>query len=225
MENKQTGASIQQVLTDSIQQMANLSLGSMKPLMEGMVSNLSSINKSVQEGGLPAIKIPRLKSQCDNCCPPEPSCPPHCIASIHRCAMQGERIVVPFVVKNTCSHAKTWRIGVRELKNEDGQVAPSQPQLSKQSVTLEPGRSERVLMQIDLGNFTNGAVYTTEIVLREKDVNQNICFTLTMDDCNATVAEPKDEKKYRLRWQGWQSHYYCEPASNRLQTNILSNQG
>jgi hypothetical protein len=227
MENKQTGSSLQQVLTDSIQNMTNLSLGSMKPLMDGMMNNLLSINKSVQEGGIPVMKIPQIKLQgdsCDNCCPPKTSCPPHCLTSIQRCAIQGERIVVPFLVKNTCSHAKTWRIGVRELKNEDGQMAPSQPQLNKQSVTLEPGRSERVLMMIDLEKFTNGSVYTTEIVLREKDINQNICFTLKVDDCNATVAAPQDEKKYNLRWQSWQSHYYCEPPKNRLQTGPVTHQ-
>jgi hypothetical protein len=227
MENKKTGTGLQQALTESIQNMANLSLGSLKPLMDGMMGNLASINKSVQEGGLPVMKIPQLKLQTDNCncCPPENICPPHCIASINRCAMQGERIVVPFNIKNTCSHAKTWRIGVRELKDQDGQMAAAQPQLNKQTVTIEPGRSERVLMMLDLNNFTNGSVYSTEIVLREKDINQNICFTLTIDgDCNTVTAAPQDEQKYNLRWQGWQSHYYCEPPKNRLQPGPVIHQ-
>jgi len=224
MESKQTGSSLQQVLTDSIQNMANLSLGTMKPLMDGMMNNLLSINKSVQEGGIPLMKIPQIKIKTDNCCVPENTCPPHCLTSIQRCAMQGERIVVPFYIKNTCSQAKTYRIGVRELKNEDGQLAPAQPQLNKQLVTLEPRRSERILMTIDLEKFITGSVYTTEIVLREREINQNICFTLTIADCNATVAAPQDEQKYRLRWQSWQSHYYCEPPKNRLQTGPLTHQ-
>ena len=219
-------AGLQQVLTDSIQNMANLSLSSVKPLLDGMINNFSAINKSVLKGGIPAIKIPQIKMQGSDCCPPETTCPPHCLTSINRCAMQGERIIVPFLVKNTCSHAKTYRIGVRELKNEDGQLAPSQPKLNKQAVTLEPGRSERVLMMIDLEKFSNGSVYTTEIVLREHEINQNICFTLMVDgDCNTAVAEPQDEKKYQLRWQNWQSHYYCEPQKKAVHANVLTIEG
>lgn len=221
MENNQnTVAGLQQVLTDSIQKMANLSLGNLKPFIDGMMSNLSAINKTVMETGIPVIKIPSIKMQDGNCCPPENVCPPHCIASISKCAMAGERIVVPFTIKNTCSFSKTYRIGVRELKSDDGQMAPAQPLLNKQSVTLEPGRSEKVLMTIDLEKLNNGSVYTTEIVLRENEINQNICFTLSLDGgCNTVVAEPQDEKKYRLRWQNWQSHYYCEPQKDRVATN------
>lgn len=225
MENKQTGSGLQQVLTESIRNMANLSMSTMKPMMDGMMKNLLSINKSVQEGGLPSIQIPQLKIQTDHCCPPETSCPPQCLSSIHRCAMEGERIRVPFLIKNTCSHVKTWRIGVRELKNEEGQMAPSQPQLNKSSLTIEPGRSERVVMMIDLEKFSNGAVYSTEIVLREREINQNICFTLSVDGaCLETEVAPYDEKKYRQRWQGWQSHYYCEPPKNRLQTGSVNHE-
>ncbi len=221
MENKQnTAAGLQQVLTDSIQKMANLSIGNMKPFIEGMMNNLTAINKTVIDSGIPAIKIPSIKIQDCDCCPPKNDCPPHCIASISKCAMAGERILVPFKIKNTCSILKTYRIGVRELKSDDGQPAPAQPRLNKQSVTLEPGRSERVLMTIDLEKFNNGSVYATEIVLRENEINQNICFTLSLDgDCHTIVAEPQDEKKYRLRWQNWQSHYYCEPQKHRIATN------
>ena len=120
--------------------------------------------------------------------------------------------MVPFLVKNTCNETKTYRVGVRELKDQDGKPAPFQPQLNKHSVTLEPGRSERVVMLLDLSDFANGSTYTTEIVLRENEINQNICFTLKIDnDQNLVTAQPQNEKQYQLRWQSWQSHYYCEP--------------
>lgn len=215
-------AGLQQVLSNSMQNLANVSLKAIKPILDGVISNVSAINKSVLEGGLPAIKIPQFKTQDSDCCPPQQTCPPHCLTSISHCAMQGERIMVPFIVKNTCSQTKTYRIGVRELKDQDGNLAPTQPQLNKQSVTLDPGRSERVLMLIDLDKFNSGSVYTTEIVLREKEINQNICFTLMVDDnCNAVTAEPQDEQKYMLRWQSWQSHFYCEPQKHTLSTNVI----
>ncbi|MBC7874806.1 MAG: hypothetical protein H7Y01_12465, partial [Ferruginibacter sp.] len=133
--------------------------------------------------------------------------------------------IVPFMVKNTCSHAKTYRIGVRELIDADGRPAPSQPILNKQTITLQPGRSERVLMQIDLDKFENGSSHSTEIVIRENEINQNICFTLKVNnDCQQVVtAEPQDEKKYKLRWQSWQSHYYCEPKKDRKDTPVITN--
>ena len=213
---------LQKVLTDSLQNMADLSIGSIKPLVDGMVKNMTAVNSAVYSGGLPAIKLPQIKLQDSNCCPPENTCPPHCLASIKRYAMQGERVVVPFLVKNACNIAKTYRIGVRELMDADGNMAPSQPVLNKNSVTVQPGRSERVLMMIDLEKFTNGSEYTTDIVLREKDINQNICFTLCVDaDCNTVTATPQDEQKYRLRWQSWQSHYYCEPQKLRLVGNTV----
>jgi hypothetical protein len=213
MSNTQYNASgLQKVLTDSLQNMADISMSSIKPIIDGMVKNMASVNSAVYSGGLPAIKLPQIKLQDCNCCPPEQTCPPHCIASIKRCAMPGERIIVPFLVKNSCSMVKTYRVGVRELVDADGKPAPFQPMLNKSSVTVQPGRSERVLMMIDLEKFTNGSEYTTEIVLREKDINQNICFTLSLDaDCNTVTAAPEDEKKYNLRWQSWQSHYFCEP--------------
>lgn len=204
---------LQKIFTDSMQNMAELSLGTISPLVDGMVKNIAAFNSSALSGGLPVIKIPNIKlgGDCSDCCPPEHSCPHHCLISIRRCAMKGERIIVPFLIKNTCSHAKTWRIGVRELMDADGKTAPDQPKLNKHSATIPPGRSEKVLMMIDLEKFSNGTEFTTEIVLREKEINQNICFTLVVEDCNATTVIPQDEQKYRLRWQDWKSHYYCEP--------------
>ena len=116
------------------------------------------------------------------------------------------------MVKNKCGGTKHYRIGVRDLKNVDGSMAPSQPILNKHDVTLDAGQSEMVLMSIDLLQVPNGNTYNAEIVLREKDINQNICFKLIVDgNSNVPVAEPLDEKKYLLRWQSWKSHFYCEP--------------
>ena len=213
---------LQDVVGNTLRDLANSSLAAYKPIMEGVLNNFSNINKSVLSGDLSAIKLPKLFKETCNCCPPDCcECPPHCIASINRCAAQGERIIVPFMVKNTCSQAKTYRVGVRELVDADGKAAPSQPILNKQTVTLQPGRSERVLMRLDLDKFENGNSYSTEIVLREKDINQNICFTLKVnDDCQLVTAEPQDEKKYKLRWQSWQSHYYCEPKKDLKEISV-----
>ena len=52
-------AGLQQVLSNSMQNLANVSLKAIKPILDGVISNVSAINKSVLEGGLPAIKIPQ----------------------------------------------------------------------------------------------------------------------------------------------------------------------
>jgi len=225
MDSKSTTtADVQKTLADNFQQLTNLSVSTLKPMMEGFLKNITAINNSVIKNGLPLIQIPQLNTGNCDCCPPQESCPPHCIASITRNALEGERIVVPFMVKNDCNQTKTYRIGVRELNDENGAAAPSQPVLNKNSVTLDPGRSEKVLITVDLSDFKNGSIYTTEIVLREKEINQNICFTLTVEDPNATVVIPQSEQQSRLKWQSWKDHYYCEkPTVNRTPgTNVLS---
>lgn len=217
--NKSTN--LQDIIGNTIRDITNSSLAAYKPLMEGMMNNLTSLNQSVLKGDYTALKMPKLFKETCNCCPPDCDCPPHCIASISRCAAQGERIIVPFLVKNTCSHTKTYRVGVRELKDQDGKLSPTQPKLNKHSITVEPGRSERVLMLLELDKFENGTTHSTEIVLREKEINQNICFTLKIDnDCQLISVEPKDEKQFLLKWQSWQSHYYCEPKKNRQVADI-----
>lgn len=220
-------AEIQKTLTENLQQLTNLSVSAFKPVMEGMINTMATIGNTILKSGLPVIKIPKIKTSSCDCCPPEETCPPHCIASITRTAIQGERIIVSFTVKNDCSHAKTYRVGVRELKDENGELAPSQPVLNKNSVTLDPGRSEQVLMTIDLDNFKTGSTYTTEIVLREKEINQNICFTLNVESAGSTVVSPQDEQQYLLRWQSWKDHYYCErPRISRTTgANVLSISG
>lgn len=211
------------MLGKSFLDLANSSMEMYKPLLRNMVDNLGAVNETLAKGDFTKMKMPKLFKETCNCCPPEFECPPHCIAAIERHAMQGERIIVPFYVKNTCSHQKTYRIGVRDLTDADGQMAPSQPQLNRHEVKLEPGQSMRVLMQVDLNGFKNSSTYTTEIVLREKDINQNICFTLKIDnDPDHVVAEPKEERKMKLKWQSWKDHYYCEPNKGRVVPTLNS---
>ena len=212
MQNTSRQNNLQSLISDTLTQIAGNSLQSFKPVMENMLSNMTAMTRSVKNIDTGNLSLPKLYKETCNCCPPEDKCPPHCIAQITRTAAQDERIMVPFLVKNTCNETKTYRVGVRELKDQDGKPAPFQPQLNKHSVTLEPGRSERVVMLLDLSDFANGSTYTTEIVLRENEINQNICFTLKIDnDQNLVTAQPQNEKQYQLRWQSWQSHYYCEP--------------
>ncbi|WP_462251931.1 hypothetical protein [Ferruginibacter sp.] len=228
MANNLNTEGIQKIFGDSMQSLTDTSLSFFKPVIESLMSSVNTNSKSANGDDssfkFPQLKIPQIKFQENcNCCPPEETCPPHCIATLNRSAMVGERIIVPFLVKNNCSHTKTLRIGVRELLDEKGNIAPGQPRLNKQSVTLPQGRSEQVLLTLDLDKFNNGSTYTTEIVLREKEINQNICFTLSTADHAAITAEPQDEQKYKLKWQSWKSHFYCEPKKTIAGTNVLTN--
>ena len=146
-------------------------------------------------------------------CPPENTCPPKWIGKIYRKAMAMESILVPITIANSCSEAKTYKIGLRELRDVDGNLAPSQPILNKNNFTLEPNSSTRILMGINLANFSN-KTYQQEIVVREQDFNQNILFTLEVVDDQGEVFIPVDEKKFRLKWQSWKTHFYCEPKRN-----------
>lgn len=205
-------------ITDGIKKLADISMGTFKTTIESASRNLSDMSKVMSGLGLGTFTLPSLKKDDHECCPPKHECPPHCILQITRTASAGERIIVPFMVKNNCNTQKKYRVGVRDLKHIDGSMAPAQPVLNKNEVTLEPGQSELVLMSLDLLQFSNGNTYNAEIVVREKDINQNICFTLKVDGNNAVpVATPLDEKKYLLRWQSWRSHFYCEPKKeNRV---------
>lgn len=208
MENNST-INLQQTLTNNLKQLTDMSLSLSKPLMDNFVNNFSSLSKAVLEN-VNSFTIPQFKIQNTDCCAPKKECPPHCLATISRTAMAGERIIVPFTIKNNCNSEKTYRVGVRDLKDIDGKPAPQQPVLNKASVTLGAGEQERVLMMIDLGKFSEGKTYNTEIVLREKEYNQNICFTLEIADGTDIVVAPIDEKKYRMKWQSWKDHFYCE---------------
>ena len=217
MENKIKG------ITDGLQKMADISIATVKSSIENTSKNISELTKVMTGMGIRpfvipfASVLPFVKKDSHGCCPPEEDCPPHCLTRISRNAFAGERITVPFMVRNTCNSSRHYRIGARELKNIDGSPAPSQPILNKKEVTLNAGESEMVLMTIDLGQFSSGQIYDAEIVIREKDINQNICFRLTVDGySNIPVADPLDEKKYLMHWQSWQSHFYCEPVKARI---------
>jgi hypothetical protein len=151
------------------------------------------------------------KNDC-NACPPECNCPPQCLLGINRDASPGEIIVVPFKVKNILQSAKTYLVGVRPFYDNDGNLLPNQPTLNKTTLNLQPGQSMLVEMKIDLTNgYVGGNSYSTEIVIREKDVNQNICFTLNITS-NRFIPEahPLNEQSYFTHFQDWKSHYYCD---------------
>jgi hypothetical protein len=210
--------SLQNSLTSNLQQLTESTVVNMKPILDNLVNSYSTLNNVLNTSTLSNYKIPNMNygDSCD-CCPPTDCCPPHCLAKINRTAMSGERILVPITIKNDCSTAKTYRIGVRELIDENGNNAPNQPQLNKTSVTLQPNQSEVILMKIDLDKFNNGSTYNAEIVLREKEINQNICFTLNVNNASGNLVSPKSEKSYHQKWQSWKSHFYCEPK--KLRTN------
>jgi hypothetical protein len=189
MENKENNLEgIQQNLLRGFQMLTDFSLSTLD-------SSMKYINSS-QPG--------------KDSCTPKNECPPHCLLLIERHAISGERIVVPFMIRNSSGTQRRYRVGMRELKNINGSAAPSQPRLNKNQVLLEAGMEELVLMEIDLREFSNGNTYSTEIVIREKEINQNICFKLIVGLNKVPVAKPLDEKKYTLRWQGWETHFYCE---------------
>lgn len=197
-----------------LQQLADLSNAALKSSIENSIKTTSAsidIINALTEASSGSQK--KKKDDC-GCCLPENECPPRCLITISRTAYAGERIIVPFKVKNSCNSSKTYRVGVRNLVDENGNTGPGQPQLNKSSITLEPGQSELVLMTIDLGNFTEGHSYETDIVLREKDINQNICFKLTIVPFfDIPEAKPKDEKVYTTHFQDWKSHFYCEHST------------
>lgn len=148
----------------------------------------------------------------NDCCPPEPACPPHCLAEIERTACPGEVIVVSFRIKNPCGNPRTYQLALRPLLDREGEEAPVQPTLNRESVTLEAGQAVSVQLRLDLQQgFQTGQCYKADIVIREREVNQNICFTLCVVACHDEVTVcPHDEREYFLHWQPWQSHYYCD---------------
>lgn len=153
----------------------------------------------------------------NDCCPPRKECPPRCLAELRREACPGEVIVVPFTIKNKCNATKNYRVGIRPLVDQNGNQAPSQPSLNVDAVHLEPGQSITVLMTVNLmQGFVAGNDYSTDIVVREQEVNQNICFKLRVKPCTDGVEVfPLDEREYFMHWQSWQDHFYCEQKPNR----------
>ncbi|MEM7551584.1 MAG: hypothetical protein AAF363_18010 [Bacteroidota bacterium] len=194
---------------DNLQTLTEMSMEFYGNMIDNMTGNNSIFSTNAGQLGRNALQPFRTMFNSGDCCPPEKECPPHCMASITRKAMTGERIIIPFTVHNECNQNRVYRIGVREMADQDGKTAPSQPQLNKASVTLKPHGSERVLIGLDLGKFDEGS-YTADVVLREKEYNQNICLSVEVADHPSVSVTPLEEKKYRLKWQSWQSHFYCE---------------
>src|SRR6188768_779577 len=96
--NTNTLSGLPQTLTDSLQQLTNISLSAIKPLMETALNNVNAVNKTLLQNTSTVLKFPALNNDCD-CCPPKQECPPHCIASITKTAASGERIIIPFLIK------------------------------------------------------------------------------------------------------------------------------
>ncbi len=163
------------------------------------------------------------KNDCD-ACPPECECPPQCMLNITRDANIGEVIVVSFKIKNTLQTAKTYRVGVRPFYDNDGNILPNQPTINKTQLNLQPGQSILVEMKIDLTNgYVAGNTYSTEIVIREKDVNQNICFTLNVTANNfVPEALPLNEQSYFTHFQDWKSHFYCDTRPTITRVNPVN---
>ncbi len=212
-KNADSGA-LSDTAADNLQKVANMSVDFYRNLFNTLLENNSSFSNTLTQVSRNALDPMKSMFNSGDCCPPKQTCPPHCIATIERQAMAGETIIVPVRIRNSCNAAKTYRIGVRELLDMDNKAAPDQPVINKATVTLQPNGNERVLMKLDLANFQNGT-YTAEIVVREKEINQNICFTLIVRDHQPLVAEPREENQYKLKWQSWKSHYYCEPPQKR----------
>ncbi len=215
MQNKNSGTgALSEIAADNFQKVANMSVDFYRNIFGTLLQNNTSFSETLTQVSRNTLNPLKSMFNSGDCCPPTQHCPPHCIAAIEKQAMSGERIIVPILIKNSCNSPKTYRIGIRELMDIDGKPAPQQPDLNKNSITLQPHGSERVLMRLDLDNFQS-RTYTAEIVIREKEINQNICFTLMVRDHPSAVAEPGEENQYKLKWQSWKSHYYCEPPQNR----------
>lgn len=187
----------------------NKNSGNVADNLGTILSRSFEMYKGILETGFNAtnLKLP-TSSDCDACAPKE-ECPPKFIGKLYRSAMPNECIIVPFIINNGSSVPKTYRIGMRELKDNDGNLAPIQPKLNKNTVVLPPNGQERILIGLQLANFSKGT-YETEVVVREKDYNQNILLTVDVQDVSASVFTPLDEKKYNLKWQSWKTHFYCE---------------
>jgi hypothetical protein len=218
MENNRKNPRDSNTLEEGIQQLANFSFSSLRSAFSTGLRGIGAVNRVISNINPSSHHSHHAKNCGCGCCPPKNECPPHCLIQISRHAYAGERIIVPFVIKNKCQDSKVFQVGVRELKMDDGSIAPHQPVLDKSTVTLDAGESEMVLMTIDLLSFSTGHTYNTEIVIREKDINQNVCFSLIIDGYDdLPVAKPLDECKYLVHWQGWQSHFYCEQVPHSHQ--------
>lgn len=150
-------------------------------------------------------------------CPPQDDCPPRCLTTITRHAEAGEVIIVPFRVRNTGTYPKTYALGVRPITDRHGN-AITQPTLDRVKIEVQPGAAAMAEMRVNIGKgFIPGSLYETNIVIREKAHNQNICFKLYVNALEeAPEAAPYDEKDIDTHFHHWYYHYYCENSRNRL---------
>lgn len=197
---------------DEWMKMARSFSGAYESAWDQMLKNNLNLAKQVTSFVLDLNKSSQNCGDSSTVCPPEPSCPPKCLAKIHREASPGEIIVVPFRIKNACGRARIYQVNVRPLVDEQGKEAPSQPTLDRNEVHLEPDQSITLRMTLNLQQgFTKGESYTTNIVIREEKINQNVCFSLTMATTEKSIEVcPLDENQYLMRWSSWQDHFYCE---------------
>jgi len=146
-------------------------------------------------------------------CPPQDNCPPRRLLTIERHCNRGEVIIVPFRVRNATNSPKTYHLGVREITDKDG-TAIAQPTLGKVELTVQPGLSAVAEMRVVLNNnFVSGSLYETDIVIRERKHNQNICFRLYVNpDMEIPEVSPFDERVIDTHFHRWYHHYYCENA-------------
>jgi len=149
-------------------------------------------------------------------CPPQDNCPPRCLLTITRHGNIGETIIVPFKVRNLSNYVKKYQLGVRWLTDEDGQNV-SQPSLDKLEIEVQPGMAVMAEMMVYISeNLKVGSVYETEIVIRERRHNQNICFKLYVNPISEVPeAAPYDEREIDTHFHRWYYHYYCTPPYKR----------
>jgi len=205
----------------NIQSLFEMSTSTLKNIIDKNIISFGKPNNYSDNLSFSSIRNNgNCDSECDSgCCPPKQKCPPKFLAIINREAFKGERITVPFKIFNKTGITRNYRIGLRPLKEDNGNSAPSQPVLNKHSVTLDPGQSELVIMVIDLLNFETGHQYKTNIVVREDKINQNILFNLNvLPYINISQAEPWDENRIRSNFSGWQSHFYCDSTKQNRNT-------
>ena len=144
-------------------------------------------------------------------CPPQDNCPPRCLLTIVRNGNRGDVITVPFRIRNKTHSVKTYLLGVREILDQDG-TPIAQPSLDKLELTVQPEMSAMAEMKVVLNNkFLPGSLYETDIVIRERKHNQNICFKLYVNaEKDVPEAVPYDERDIDTHFHRWYHHYYCE---------------
>ena len=182
--------------------------------MEGM---MRTSLESTRHFASMAMGTAEAKSSKVPCCPPDIECPPHCLMTLYRKARAGEVIVELFAIKNCCGKRKTYRLGARPLLDPDGNAVDAGVELDKSQVDLDQGRSVVVRARVDTSGLQPGTRYTADIVMREQEVNQNVCFVLDIEP-EREIPEvcPKEEAWYFNRFHSWESHYYCEKPRSRV---------